>query len=105
MIDKHPFIKWIHRLQPSQVLLLFYLLAILLSTIILSLPIAYQEGVHISFIDVLFTAVSALSVTGLSTISIGDTLSTTGIILLTVILHLGALGVMTVSTFIYLLLG
>lgn len=105
MFDKHPVIQWIHRLSPSQLLLLFYLLAIILSTVILSLPIVYQEGVQISFIDILFTAVSALSVTGLSTISIADTFSTTGIIMLAIILHLGALGVMTVSTFIYLLFG
>lgn len=105
MFDKHPFIQWIHRLSPAQVLLSFYLLAIILSTGILSLPVAYQKGVHVPFIDVLFTAVSALSVTGLSTISVGDTLSTTGVILLALILHLGAVGVMSVSTFIWLLLG
>lgn len=105
MYDKHPFMQWIRQLSPAQLLLLFYLIAIILSTIVLSLPVAYQEGVQIPFIDVLFTAVSALSVTGLSTISVGDTLSTTGIIFLALILQLGAVGVMSVSTFIWLLLG
>ncbi|MEI3604881.1 TrkH family potassium uptake protein [Pseudogracilibacillus sp. SE30717A] len=105
MFDKYPNLHRIHHLTPAQLLLVFYFGAIIISTIVLSLPIAYQEGVHVSFIDVLFTAVSALSVTGLSTISIGDTLSTTGVILLALILQLGAVGVMTVSTFIWLLLG
>src|SRR5690625_3515494 len=100
MLGKNNFTQGIQRLTPSQLLLCFYFLAIIISTIVLSLPVAYQEGVHVPFIDVLFTAVSALSVTGLSTISVGDTLSTTGIILLALILQLGAVGVMSVSTFI-----
>jgi len=85
--------------------LLFYFLAIILSTAVLSLPVAYREGVQVPFIDIVFTAVSALSVTGLTTISVGDSLSTTGIIFLALILQLGAVGVMSVSTFIWLLLG
>src|SRR5690625_2111104 len=105
MLGKNNFTQGIQRLTPSQLLLCFYFLAIIISTIVLSLPVAYQEGAQIAFIDVLFTAVSALSVTGLSTISVGDTLSTTGIILLALILQLGAVGVMTVSTFIWLLIG
>lgn len=105
MLDKHSLFHWIHRLSPAQLLLLFYLIAIIISTAILSLPIAYQEGKVVSFIDTLFTAVSALTVTGLSTISVSDTLSIPGLFILIVIMHLGAVGVMAVSTFIWLLLG
>ncbi|PAV28795.1 Ktr system potassium uptake protein D [Virgibacillus profundi] len=97
--------RWIRKLSPVQILLFFYLIAVLSSTGIMALPVAYQEGVDVAFIDVLFTSVSALSVTGLSTITIADTLSTTGIILLACILQLGAVGVMSIGTFIWLLLG
>lgn len=105
MYYKYPFSSWVKRLSPVQILLFFYFIAILVSTLVLSLPIAFQDGVHIPFIDVLFTAVSALSVTGLSSITIADTLSTTGIILLALILQLGAVGVMAIGTFIWLLFG
>ncbi|NBJ71393.1 MULTISPECIES: TrkH family potassium uptake protein [Clostridia] len=105
MHHQKPIVRWAKRLSPVQILLLFYFFAVLFSTGILSLPIAYQDGVDLPFIDVLFTAVSALSVTGLSSISLADTLSTTGIILLASILQLGAVGVMAISTFIWLLLG
>lgn len=98
-------IRWANRLSPVQILLLFYFFAVLLSTVIMSLPIVYKDGVDIPFIDILFTAVSALSVTGLSSITVADTLSTTGIILLAAILQLGAVGVMAIGTFIWLLLG
>src|SRR5699024_3194494 len=59
----------------------------------------------IAFVDILFTAVSALSVTGLSTITIIDTLSVTGYFFLMIILQLGAVGIMASGTFIWLLLG
>lgn len=102
---KYPLFGWINKLSPVQVLLFFYLFTVIISTLVMSLPIVYQDGVKIPFIDVLFTAVSALSVTGLSTITIADTLSTTGIIILGLILQLGAVGVMSIGTFIWLLFG
>src|SRR5699024_7836190 len=79
--------------------------AFLVSTFLLAFPLSLPPVVSIPFIDLLFTAVSALSVTGLSSISIADTLSTTGIVLLAVILQLGAVGVMAIGTFFWLLLG
>ena len=102
---KYPFLGWINKLSPVQILLFFYFITVIISTLVMSLPVAYQDGVKISFIDILFTAVSALSVTGLSSIPIADTLSTTGIIFLGLILQLGAVGVMSIGTFIWLLLG
>lgn len=95
----------LHRISPVRTLLLFYFIAIIFSTILLLLPIAYQEGVRISVIDTLFTAVSALSVTGLTTVSIAETFSTIGIIFLAIILQLGAVGVMSIGTLIWLFLG
>lgn len=97
--------RWINKLSPVQMILLFYFAAVVVSTLVLALPVAYQDGVHISFIDVLFTAVSALSVTGLSTITVADTLSTTGIIILALIMQLGMVGVMAIGTFIWILFG
>lgn len=105
MKTKHRPSHWTHHLSPARMLLLFYFIALIISTIILSLPIAYKEGRAVPFIDILFTAVSALSVTGLSTFSVSDTFSFTGLIFLTIILHLGLLGVMSISTIILMLLG
>lgn len=105
MFKQRPKSEWVHRLSPAQLLLLFYLIATTISTILLSLPIAYQGQADIAFIDTLFVAVSALSVTGLTPVSIADTFSTTGVFILAIIMHLGAVGVMAVSTFIWLLIG
>lgn len=105
MNDKHPFFNWIKRLSPAQLLLIFYFIAIIVSTSILSSPIVYQKDAMIPLIDVVFTAVSALTVTGLSTISVVDTFNITGLVVLIIIMHLGMVGVMAVSTLIWLLLG
>src|SRR5690625_4349643 len=105
MFSIHPMIRWTNKLTPVQILLSFYFLAVILSTVLLSLPIAHKSGVNIPFIDILFTTVSALCVTGLSTITISESLSTTGIIFLALILQLGAVGIMAIGTFIWLLLG
>ncbi|WP_042145150.1 TrkH family potassium uptake protein [Paucisalibacillus sp. EB02] len=105
MILPKSFLRWINKLSPVRIILFFYLLAAIFSTALLSLPVAYQDGVEVAFIDIVFTAVSALSVTGLSTITISETLSTTGIFILAFILQLGAVGVMAIGTFIWLLIG
>src|SRR5699024_5024257 len=104
MLYKQKIIGRTNRLSAVQILLAFYFIAVIISTLILALPIAYKEGVHISFVDTLFTAVSALSVTGLSTISIAETFSPIGIIILALILQLGAVGIMSIGTFIWLVL-
>lgn len=96
---------FINKMTPGQILLSFYVLAIILSTVLLSLPVAHRESVDLRFVDILFTAVSGISVTGLSTIDISAALSTTGIIILALIMQVGAVGVMAMGTFIWLLLG
>ncbi|WP_188454574.1 TrkH family potassium uptake protein [Virgibacillus oceani] len=105
MFVQHPLFRWVSKLSPVQLILVFYFLAVIVSTIILALPVGHLDGVHIPFIDVLFTAVSAMSVTGLSSINIAESFNSIGIILLAFILQLGAVGVMAIGTFIWLLLG
>ncbi|WP_449539557.1 TrkH family potassium uptake protein [Ferdinandcohnia sp. Marseille-Q9671] len=93
---------YINELTPAQLIFAFYLLAVTVSVILLSLPIAIKEGVHVSFVDTLFTAASAVSVTGLSVISIKDTYTDVGIYILIFVLQVGGIGIMTLGTFIWL---
>ncbi|MFC2950281.1 TrkH family potassium uptake protein [Virgibacillus sediminis] len=103
--QQNPIMRWVHKLSPFKILLIFYFLAVVVSTTLMSMPFIYKDGVDIAFIDILFTSVSALSVTGLSTITVAEVLSTAGIIVLALIMQLGAVGVMAIGTFIWLLLG
>lgn len=105
MFKKIPLIYRVNHFSPSQILLGFYLAVVIFSTVILSLPFNFLDGVKVPFIDILFTAVSGISVTGLSTVVIADTFNTTGIVVLAIIMHLGAVGIMAVSTLIWLFIG
>ncbi|MGG0719928.1 TrkH family potassium uptake protein [Robertmurraya massiliosenegalensis] len=94
-----------NRLSPAQLMVSFYVIAVIASMILLSLPIALKPGVSWKLLDVLFTAVSAISVTGLSVVSTIDTFSTPGIFILMFILQFGGIGIMTLGTFVWILLG
>lgn len=93
----------LYRFTPAQVIVFYYFLAIGFSFLLLNLPGVYLPGVEVSFIDSLFTAVSAVSVTGLTPISIGDTYSVFGLCMLMLVLQLGGIGIMSIGTFFWLL--
>ncbi|MDQ0229463.1 TrkH family potassium uptake protein [Metabacillus malikii] len=100
--------KWKLRLQtltPVQLIVSYYFIAVTVSVILLSLPVAYKPGVEWTFIDRLFTAVSAVSVTGLTTVQTAETFSIPGIFILAFILQFGGIGIMTLGTFVWLIMG
>ncbi|MED1015249.1 TrkH family potassium uptake protein [Bacillus atrophaeus] len=97
--------KLIQVLSPAQLIALYYFLAVTVAFILLSLPAAHKQGAAWSFIDALFTAVSSVSVTGLTVVSTADTFSTTGIVILAFVLQFGGIGIMTLGTFIWLIMG
>lgn len=91
------------RFTPAQIIVFYYFLAIAFSVILLNLPGVYKPGVKIDFIDSLFTAVSAVSVTGLTTISVGDTYTVFGLCMIMVVLQFGGIGIMSIGTFFWLI--
>ncbi|MFC5602213.1 TrkH family potassium uptake protein [Sporosarcina koreensis] len=93
----------LHRFTPAQVIVFYYFLAIGFSFLLLNLPGVYLPGVEVSFIDSLFTAVSAVSVTGLTAVDIGGTYSVFGICMIMLVLQLGGIGIMSIGTFFWLL--
>lgn len=94
-----------YKMTPAQIIVSYYFIAIAISVILLRLPGVHKPGVEVDFIDSLFTAVSAVSVTGLTTISIVDTYTIFGYIMLILILQLGGIGIMSLGTFIWLVVG
>jgi Trk-type K+ transport system membrane component len=101
----NPVFRRVRSLTPAQAIVSYYFLAIAVSVLLLNLPGVHQKGVHVAFIDSVFTAVSAVSVTGLSVINISEAYTTFGIVMLMVILQLGGIGIMSLGTFIWLIVG
>ncbi|GIN83927.1 ktr system potassium uptake protein D [Heyndrickxia sporothermodurans] len=95
----------IKRLTPFQLIVYYYFLTVSVSSLFLSLPFAHKPGIHISLLDTIFVAASAVSVTGLSTVNISETFSTSGIFILMLILQIGGIGIMSITTFFWLILG
>lgn len=92
-------------ITPFQILLIYYSFAIVISYLILRIPGVHQDGVSVSHLDSLFTAVSAVSVTGLTTVTVAETYSSFGLAMILVILQFGAIGIMSIGTFLWLLFG
>lgn len=94
-----------YRLTPSQILVLWFAGAVLLGALCLSLPVASVPDRSMGFIDALFMSTSAVCVTGLAVKDLATDLSPTGQVMILVLVQLGGLGYMVLSTVIIVLLG
>lgn len=84
--------------------MLGFLIGAALGTLCLMLPISHKEGSGLEFVDAVFVAVSAICVTGLSTVNIGQTFSAFGQVVLLVLIQFGGLGIVTFTTLMLLAL-
>jgi len=91
-------------LDPPKTLVLGFALIILLGTILLTLPIATEDGQGLSWLDAMFTATSATCVTGLVVVDTGSTFTLFGEVVILSLIQVGGLGFMTFATFFALLM-
>jgi len=98
------FIQKIRRLHPATVLVLSFVLAIAVGAALLMFPAATVSG-EMALIDALFTATSAVCVTGLIVVDTGRYFTAFGQAVILVLIQIGGLGVMTISVTIFRLLG
>lgn len=93
--------KWLFfSLNPARILMLSYVFVIVAGLLMLKLPKATYSG--ISWIDALFTSTSAVCITGLSTVNISQVFTTEGQIIILLLIQLGGLGIITLTSFIAL---
>ncbi len=78
---------------------------ILLGTLLLALPVSTRDGHSIGLFDSLFTATSAVCVTGLVAVDTGTTFSPFGQAVLLVLIQVGGLGFMVFATRVMMMLG
>ncbi|MGM0877902.1 MAG: TrkH family potassium uptake protein [Bacillota bacterium] len=97
-------IKW-ERFNPAQTLSLGFFCLIGIGTLLLMLPFATKDRHHLSFIDALFEATSAVCVTGLVVVDTETTFTLFGQIVLMVLIQIGGLGFMTFGIIIAIFLG
>ena len=90
---------------PAQVLVLGFLTLIVIGTALLKLPIAHESGKPFGIIDALFTATSAVCVTGLVVVDTATQFSFFGEVVILGLIQAGGLGIMTTSVLMFLLMG
>ena len=85
------------RTNPSLILAVSFLAIILIGTGLLMLPKCTVNG--ITWVDSLFTATSAVCVTGLVPVDVSTTFTTGGLVVIILLIQIGGLGVMTLTSF------
>ncbi|MEX0828931.1 MAG: TrkH family potassium uptake protein [Nitrospirales bacterium] len=93
------------RLLPGQVVALAAMGLILLGACFLMLPFATKPGANLGFIDALFTATSAVCVTGLIVMDTPQDFTTFGLGVILFLIQIGGLGYALMATLILLILG
>lgn len=87
------------RTNPSAVMAISFLVIILIGSLLLIMPKCTIPEVNLSWIDSLFTATSAVCVTGLIPIDVASTFTFSGQLIIICLIQIGGLGVMTLTSF------
>lgn len=85
---------------PARITLITFGAVILIFTGLLSLPAATTSGHRAPFMDALFTATSAVCVTGLTTVNTGAYWSGWGLAIIAAGIKIGGLGIMTLASLV-----
>jgi len=93
------------KMHPTQVLVLGFLSLILIGTVLLNLPIASRSGESVGFVNALFTATSAVCVTGLVVVDTLTHWTTFGHVVILLLIQIGGLGFMTLGTLFAFIVG
>jgi trk system potassium uptake protein TrkH len=89
-------------LSPAFLPVHFFFATILLGGVLLHLPISLN-GTQLSWVDAMFTSVSATCVTGLVVVDTGTMFSTFGLTVIALLIQIGGLGVMTYTSLVFYL--
>lgn len=98
-------IKFFKKWSTVQIITVGFLFIILFGAGILSLPISSNNGQFTNFVDSLFTATSAVCVTGLVVLDTATHWNLFGKVVIISLIQIGGLGFMTIATMISLIRG
>ena len=93
------------KITTFQIIILAFALTILIGALLLSLPIATNDGSGANFFDAFFTSTSAVCVTGLAVKDTWHYWSLFGRGVLLLLIQIGGLGIVTVTLLIFMLSG
>ncbi len=93
------------KISTMQIIAVGFVLIILIGALLLSMPAASKDNTGISFINSIFTATSALCVTGLVVYDTYTQFTLFGQLVILVLIQIGGLGFMSMAGMIFLMIG
>ena len=87
------------RTNPALLIVVCFMTVIAFGALLLMLPRSTLEHIRLSMVDALFISTSAVCVTGLSPVEIADTFTMEGQIIIALLIQIGGLGIMTITSF------
>lgn len=93
------------KLHPTQIVVLAFGAAVVAGTIFLLFPFSTAPGNSTDFVTALFTAVSAVCITGLTVVDTGTHWSGFGQVVILFLIQLGGLGIISFATLVGLLIS
>ncbi len=93
------------KLHTPRVLIIGFAGIIFLGTVLLKLPAASTSGISISWIEAIFTATSAVTVTGLGVLTTATDFTRFGQLIILILLQVGGVGFIAFSVLLFRLVG
>lgn len=90
---------------PARIIAFGFAITILIGSGILMLPISLNDGIELKYIDALYTATSAVCVTGLITVDTANTFTAFGQFVIAVLIQIGGLGVASLGAGVIIAMG
>lgn len=97
-VPKKSFIQKIKSVHPARIIVSSFLFAIIIGTIILSMPICTKDRTHTNILDSLFTVTSCICVTGLSTFDVWSHWSLFGQAVILCLIQVGGLSLVVFAS-------
>lgn len=91
--------------HPARLMAGSFGLTSVVGALILALPVSLRDPSHVSLVDSLFVSVSAVCVTGLSTVNVAQTYTPAGQAVICGLIQIGGLGIMVITAAITILAG
>ena len=100
-MKKHRRVSWHnHTPRPARTIASLYLAVITLGGLLLTLPVSRSSGKLGGLLEAMFTAVSAVCVTGLSTVNVETYWTPIGHLIILLLIKIGGLGILALATLI-----
>ena len=98
-------LKSFFKMTPTKYILISFAAIILVGAFLLCLPISNTDGKWLPFVDSLFTSTSSVCVTGLAVFDVAAEFTLFGQIIVLLLIQVGGLGFVTLTTFLFVLVG